>query len=388
MIHVRAEAHSNLGNALLAMGRLDEAVGAHERALALDPQYAEAQTNLGNCYFDQGQIDLALEHYRRAMELEPRAANLHDNFIYALSFHPDYAAEEILEECRRWDELHASQLKNDWRVHENEPSSGRRLRIGYVSPDFAHHIVAHHLLPVLRGHDREQFEVFCYSSVPRSDDVTAQCRASSDAWREILGVSDEEAAAMIRADGIDILIDLSLHSAGNRLLVFARKPAPVAVTYLGYCGTTGVEAIDYRLSDPYLDPPGSHMRGYSEETVRLSRAYWCYQPSGPVPEVIPPPALAAGYVTFGCLNKFPKVSPAALDLWMEILREIPKSRLLLHAPAGSCRDTIRRRFSQRQIELERLDFIGDAILAGVHSDLRTNRYRARPVSIRRRDHDL
>jgi predicted O-linked N-acetylglucosamine transferase (SPINDLY family) len=162
---------------------------------------------------------------------------------------------------------------------------------------------------------------------------------------------------MIRADGIDILVDLSLHMAGNRLPVFARKPAPVQVSYLGYCGTTGLETMDYRLSDWHFDPGDTDPNGYSEKTVRLPRSYWCYEPAGSTPEVGPPPAGKAGRITFGCLNHFGKASPAALDSWEEILRRAPETRFVLHAPEGSCREMVRERFMRGGIGTDRLDFI-------------------------------
>ncbi len=185
-----------------------------------------------------------------------------------------------------------------------------------------------------------------------------QFRALADSWRDIAATGDEAVAETIRADRIDILVDLALHLAHNRLPLFARKPAPVQVTYLGYCGTTGLEAIDYRLSDPYLDPPGSDLTCYREQTIRQPRSYWCYQPSGPTPEISPLPAESAGFVTFGCLNNFAKVSPVSADLWAEILRAMPQSRLLLQAPAGSCREEVGRRFERRGVSPERLEFVG------------------------------
>ena len=217
--------------------------------------------------------------------------------------------------------------------------------------------MGYQLLPLLREHDRRHFEIFCYSHLQRGDDVTEKVRSLSDHWQNIVRLGDEEAEAMIRADGIDILVDLALHTARNRLPLFARKPAPVQVSYLGYCGTTGLEAIDYRLSDPYLDPAESDPACYREETLRLPHCYWCYQPGGVTPSPGPLPAARAGYVTFGCLNNFAKVCAPALELWAEIMREVRGSRLLLHAPTGSSQRDVIERFASRNVSRERLEFV-------------------------------
>ncbi len=230
--------------------------------------------------------------------------------------------------------------------------------MGYVSPDFRDHVVGSNFFPLLREHDQTRFDIFCYANVLSPDAMTRRLEAQCAHWRNIAGCNDQEAAEAIRADRIDILVDLALHTAHNRLPLFARKPAPVQVSYLGYCGTTGLEAIDHRLSDPYLDPPGTDLGCYSERTICLPHCTWCYQPGGPMPEISPLPALRAGFVTFGCRNNFAKVSSLALDLWLEILLAVPRSRLVLYAPAGACREALLERFVRKNITAERLQFIG------------------------------
>ncbi len=210
---------------------------------------------------------------------------------------------------------------------------------------------------LLREHDRRNFEIFCYSHLQRGDDVTEKVRSLSDHWQNIVRLGDEEAEAVIRADRIDVLVDLALHTAHNRLPLFARKPAPVQVSYLGYCGTTGMEAIDYRLSDPHLDPAESDLACYREESVRLPHCYWCYQPGGLTPSPGPLPAARAGHITFGCLNNFAKVCAPALELWAKILRDVSGSRLLLHAPPGSSRRDLIARFASGDVSPERLEFV-------------------------------
>ncbi len=351
------EAHNNLGNALQAARKLDEAIAEYHRALELRPEYGLALFNMGNALTANGQVEEAIAAYREASRLMPGHRESHGNLIYSLYFHPDYDARAILAEACRWEEQHARRFEKEGRSHANDRSPERRLRLGYVSPDFREHVVGRNLLPLLREHDRNTFEVFCYSNVLRPDAFTEQCRSFADVWRDIAPLDDDQAAALIEWDQIDILVDLSLHMDRNRLRVFARRPAPVQLTYLGYCGTTGLQAMDYRLSDPFLDPPGADLGGYSEKTMRLSRSYWCYEPLGPSPDVSPPPALVAGHLTFGCLNNFAKVSPAALELWLGILQAVPASRLLLHAPAASCRERIRRSFDSCALPAERLEFV-------------------------------
>jgi protein O-GlcNAc transferase len=242
--------------------------------------------------------------------------------------------------------------------HANERDPERRLRIGYVSPDFREHVVGRFLLPLLTSHDKRAVEVFAYAHVPRPDALTESLRACTDSWRSIVGLSDAQAADLIRQDRIDILVDLTMHMDRNRLLVFARKPAPIQATYLAYCASTGLETMDYRLSDPYLDPPGMDESVYSERTIRLPETYWCYQPASETPEVSPLPALERGYVTFGCLNNFCKVSEPTLAAWAKLLRAVPRSQLLLHAHAGSHRLRVQGFLEHEGLEPARVRFTG------------------------------
>ena len=344
-----SEIWNKLSIALAERGFLDESVSAGLEALRLEPKSAGALNNLGNRYKDQGRLDQAIETFRRALELDPESAIAHSNLIFALHLHPGFDAYRLLAEAREWDRRHAQPLRQLAQPHLNGRSSERPLRLGYVSGDFREHVAGRSIMPLLRQHDREHFEVFCYSNVLRPDAFTEQLRSLPVTWRDISLLDDAAAAQMIRADHIDLLIDLSAHSAGNRLLVFARKPAPVQVTYLGYPGTTGLGTMDYRLSDPFLDPPGGDLDCYSEQTVRLPHSYWCYQPAGNVPDAAQALPASGASITFGCLNNFAKVSTEALELWAEILGAIPGSRLLLHAPEGSCRERVRACLGQRAI---------------------------------------
>jgi predicted O-linked N-acetylglucosamine transferase (SPINDLY family) len=254
------------------------------------------------------------------------------------------------------------------RPHTNDCSPDRRLRIGYVSPDFRSHPVGTFLLPLLESHDHQGFEIFCYSSVRVPDAITARCRAQADVWRDALGMSDEQLAGAIRDDRIDVLVDLTMHMADNRLLVFARKPAPVQVTYLAYCGTTGLAAMDYRLTDPYLDPPGRDEPFYCERSVRLPETYWCYRPVIETSPAETLPASGTGQIVFGSLNNFCKVSDASLAAWSRLLQAVPGSRLLLHAHAGSHRQRVCTLLAGQGVAAERLELI-DFLPAGDYFDV-------------------
>jgi predicted O-linked N-acetylglucosamine transferase (SPINDLY family) len=357
-----APVHNNLGTALWDAGRHDEAAVALGQALALKPDLAAAHNNLGNVRRDQGRLDEALACFRRAVELKPDLVKAASNFVYALHFHPDHDSPAILAEHRRWASRYAEPLAAEIRPHANDRSPHRRLKVGFLSPDFREHPVGRLLLPLLAHLDRRQVEVWCYSDVQVPDDVTERLKALADRWQETAELDDRRVADRVREDRIDLLIDLTLHTAENRMLVFARKPAPVQVTMLGLPSTTGLETVDYRLTDPYLDPPGVTDADYSERSIRLPHSFWCYQPPEQTPQVTELPALRRGFVKFGCLNQFTKVSRATVLLWTEVLRSLPGSRLLIHAQPGSHRDAVRTLFQEAGIAGDCIEFAGKAPL--------------------------
>lgn len=351
-----AEASNNLGFVLAKTGHADQATAFCRHALALRPEFSDAHNNLGTVYRDQGQLDASLDHFRRAIALNPGDTKAQANFLYTLWFHPNYDAPGILRAHREWAALCADPLRSPSTARPNTRDPERRLRIGYVSPDLRDHVVGRNLLPLLQHHDHRCFVIFCYADVPRPDAVTALLRAGADTWRDITGWQDEQLAAQVRADQIDILVDLTLHMTGNRLLAFARKPAPVQATFAGYPGTTGLHAMDYRLTDPFLDPLGTEA-DYSEMSVRLARTFWCYAPGGDEPPVAPLPALQHGHVTFGCLNNFCKVNAEGLRLWARVLRATPTSRLRLLAHEGEQRQRVRTMLQNENVAPERIEFV-------------------------------
>jgi predicted O-linked N-acetylglucosamine transferase (SPINDLY family) len=350
-------AHYNLGNALQAKGQPEEAIAAYRQAITLEAHYSDAHNNLGSSLKDLGQLDEALAAFRQAM-LDPNHLEAHHNYLVTLHYHPASTAESLSQEGRRWAQQHAVPLQRFIPPYANDRRPDRRLRIGYVSADFREHASAFFLMPLLTGHDHQNFEIFCYAHVTYPDHMTTRMQALADHWRSIVGLSDEAVAEMIQRDQIDILVDLKLHTAGHRLRVFARKPAPVQVTWLGYPGSTGLSTIDYRLSDSYLDPPGMDESVYSEKTIRLPGSFWCYDPLDANPPAVGPlPAVANGYVTFGCLNNFCKVNVVVLRLWAKVLHAVPASRLLLLAPLGTARSKVLQLLEQEGIAPQRLEFV-------------------------------
>lgn len=350
------EAHHNLASALAANRQPEEASVSYKRALSLKADFPEALANLGNTLKDMGQIEEAIACYRRALELRPDFAIVHSNLLYALQFHPEYDASTIAEEHRRWDRQHAEPLKKFLRPHSNDRNPDRCLKIGYVSPDFYNHTMCHVETAPLESHSHEEFEIHCYASISRPDEVTARIRGCADEWHDVLNLTDEALAEKIRADQIDILVDLTMHMGDNRLKLFARKPAPVQVAWLAYPGTTGLSTMDYRLTDPYLDPPGLNDHFYSEKSVRLPDCFWCYEPMDMGTTVAPLPAASNGFITFGSLNNFCKVNSKILRLWAQVLDAVTNSRLLLLAPPGNHRQDVWEVLQDEGVSADRVEF--------------------------------
>ena len=354
-----AEAHNNLGVLRARRDLLEAAEALYRKAIELDANYAGPHTNLGNLLKDRGELDAAIGCHRRAIEIRPDMSQLHSNLLLTLHYHPDYSPADLKREHLAWAERHVAPLERVRRPHENSTDPDRRLRIGYVSPDFREHPVARFMLPLLQQHDRQQVEVFAYSDVASPDPVTGLVRRHVDHWRDVATLGDAQLAEAVRADGIDVLVDLAAHSGHNRMLTFARKPAPVQVTYLAYCSTTGVDAIDYRITDRFLDPPGEEGH-YTETSMHLPHCYWCYS--------APPLGRAsmdhrAGPPTFGCLNNYAKVTDATLTLWARVLRRVPEAQLLLYARTLAHRDRVHRALREAGVDESRAVFVGRQSLA-------------------------
>jgi len=350
-----AIALNNAGCLARTRGRIDEAEDLLRRGLALNPSDAALHDSLGNTLKDAGDVDAAIECFRKALQLNPNSTATHSNLAYSLSFQAA-TGRPILEECQRWNERFAVPLRAARTAHANDRNPVRRLKIGYVSADFREHCQALFMVPLLGHHDHAQFEIVCYSSVERPDGVTQRLSGMADVWHDVGNLDDAALAERIRADRIDVLVDLTMHMARGRPLLFARKPAPVQLAWLAYPGTTGIDAIDYRLSDPRLDPIGNELP-YSERTIRLPDAFWCYEPLAEEPMVNGLPALERGHVTFGCLNNPCKLTEATLELWGAVLGAMPDARLILLAPPGRHRASLLERLSRRGVAGDRISFV-------------------------------
>jgi protein O-GlcNAc transferase len=351
------EAHHNLGVALKDLGQIDEAVAAIHRALELKPDYPEAHNSLGAALKDLGQIDESIAAFHRAIRPGHDHPRMHSNLIYTLHFHPGHSATSIAEERQRWNRQFSDPLKRFVLPHANNHGSERPLRVAYVSPDFRDHVVGRNLLPLFNGHDHRNFEILCYAGVVRPDKLTEEFRQRAHQWRSTLGVGDEALAKMIRRDGVDILVDLTQHMEGNRLPMFARKPAPVQVSFAGYPESTGLEAIEHRISDRYLEAGSADERTVRKEQVHLIDSFWCYDPCGAELGPNGLPAGERGSVTFGCLNNFSKVNEPVLRLWARVLGKVKDSRLVLLSRIGSPRQRTLEVLGREGVEARRVEFV-------------------------------
>ncbi|HVS73586.1 MAG TPA: tetratricopeptide repeat protein [Phycisphaerae bacterium] len=328
--------HISYGEAMRRLGNFDECRRAYEHALTLHPNDPDLHNNLGNLLSDQSEFDAALAAYRRAIELGPNVLAYYSNLLYTLQFHPTISPEDSFAEHRKFDAAMCEPLRRLSTAHINDPAPARRLRIGYISTEFRSHALGFYLVALYANHDKSQVEVFSYADVAQPDAVTFRLRQNSERWIDIRGLSDDALAQRIRDDGIDILVDLHLHMGGNRALLFARKPAPVQIAFAGYPGTTGISAMDWRITDRHLEPPNLPPVPSSEKVLRSLETFWCYTPQVEVP-INDLPADRAGYITFGNLNNFKKVNESTLGLWARVMRELPNSRILMLAAQGTHR---------------------------------------------------
>lgn len=358
-----AEAHNNLGVALKNMGRLEEAVAAFRAALEARADYAAAHNNLGNALKDQGNLEDALGAYRAALKLNPSLAEAHSNLLYCMLYQPGYDRAVVFAEYRKWNAQHAAPLAPKAHRHRNLPSPEKRLRLGFVSRDFHRHPVGYLTLSALEALDKNAFELTCYADVLHGDELTERFKQAAHTWRSIAGLQHDDVAARIRDDGVDILVDMSGHGAGSRLLVFARKPAPVQVKWVGgQIDTTGLDAIDYFISDRIASPAGDDA-WYSEEITRLPDGYVCYAPPDYAPAPAPLPALSQGHITFGCFNNLSKLNHQVIALWCRLLARVAGSRLVLKT--RQLNDTAvaaryRAMFERNGIAPDRLDLSGES----------------------------
>ncbi len=352
-------AASNLAVVRMRAGRIASALSIARHAVALRPEVPETWINLGSIRMHGGWPADAVSATRRSLILHPNYPEAHSNVLMALEF-LDESPLALLAEHRRFDARHGRPRSAHHRRHDNDSAPDRPLRIGYVSSDFRQHVASCFFEPLLAAHDPDQVQAICYSDTALPDAVTRRLTALSADWRQAVGAGEEALADMIRADRIDILVDLTGHSAGNRQTVFARRPAPIQVTWLGYPDTSGLSAMDYRIIDAITDPEGFADGLASEALMRLPDGFLCYWPPRGAPTPAPLPSADGRPVTFGSLNKLAKVTPTVIAAWAGILRRTPESRLLLKA-LGLADDLVRgdveRRFAHHGIGPERLELV-------------------------------
>jgi protein O-GlcNAc transferase len=356
-IRPRAKDHFMRAIILRDLSRHDEGVEAVREVLKLEPNSVAALTALGYALQERGALDEAMEVLNRSLALNPDPQT-HSNVLMTMNYHPGYSPADLLAAHKQWASTHETPFRDRWPAHSNDPSPDRKLRVGYVSPDFRSHSVAFFLEPILENHDHEQFEVFAYAHLVSTDMSTWRLRAKIDRWRETSGLHWEKVAEQIRDDQIDILIELAGHTANNSLPVFARKPAPIQINMIGFPSTTGLSAIDYRVTDEQCDPTGISDAFTTESLIRMPDIFWCYQPPHSAPEIGELPALG-GTVTFTSVNNFTKVTPTIQRMWARLLVAVPNSRLIIQTAAVGSEQTQKRVqeiFTAEGVQPQRIEF--------------------------------
>jgi protein O-GlcNAc transferase len=393
-----AQAHSNLAKALQSQGNLDDAVRHCQQALTFKPDFAEAHHNLGFALLEQGRLKLAMASFERALQVQPELEAARWNHLFCMNYDPDADPDAVFAEHCRWGRRQLSVVS--CQLSERKAQTGmsvppvingnpqsttdncqlttdnyfdpeRRLRVGFVSPDLRNHALTRYFEPVLANLDPRLFETFCYAEVAHPDAVTRHLQSLAAGWRWTCRLTDAEVAQSIRNDRINILVDLAGHTRDSRLAVFAHKPAPIQVSWLGYMNTTGLTTVDYRLTDEVLDPlsggskhssdtghrtPDSGQIYDTEELVRLPGGICCFAPPKDAPEVTALPAQSRGFVTFGSLNNLFKLNHKVFDLWTQVLNSVPAAKLLMFHDklTGAARDNICKEFTNRGIDSNRL----------------------------------
>ena len=330
---------SNLGHAQHQLGRAGDAMRTFERVFALAPEHDQGQINYGNLLLSVGRVEEALAVHRAVRDRDASGLGGSSNVLLDLCYVCD-DQQQLEREHRSWSARLRDGLPSQL-DHKVDRDPQRKLRIGIVSADLRRHSVAYFLEPILRHLDREQFEVHAYSNAWVEDDVTRRLKPLAAGWRRIAGVPDGDSGQMIRDDSIDILIDLAGHTGGTRNFLFARRPAPVQASYLGYPTISGMPTIDFRITDWHVDPHDLTSVD-TEKPIRLPNSYFCYNPDPDAPPVNKPAFERNGYITFGSFNNLAKLSPAAMAVWSRLLEESDDARLLIKCKGLDDKDTQER----------------------------------------------
>ena len=379
------DAHKNLALALESLDRFDEASAEYRAALRISADAPDVQAHLtrvlarsgeppepaafpgaeggeasaaalqtlASVYERQGRLECAVSAYRRLFEIRPSSPAPHSALLFLLLHSASIQRDELFREHREWAGRHAPPLCQHAAGHRRDRTVARPLRVGYVSPDFRRHSNARFSEPLIRAHDRRQFTAICYSDCRHPDDTTRRFRSMANEWRDTSAIDTSQLCHAVEQDRIDILVDLCGHMGGNRMPVFALKPAPVQITYL-YPHSTGLPTMDGHISDAWLHPDGHSEQFHTERVMRIPRTGWCCQPPADAPPISGLPALATGRVTFGSLNRLLKVTPVVLDVWARLLERVPKSQLLLLVESESGGARLRVDFARRGIKESRI----------------------------------
>lgn len=355
-----ADALQLLGLIVFQKGQPEQALQLVHRAIELNGTRSDFYNNLGNILTQLGRLDEAAAAHRRSLALKPDDASTRSNLLVALQYHANITLAELAAAHAEFEHWHAAPLLAERKPLAIERNPERPITVGFISPNFRQHPVGHFVLPILEHLDRDLVQVACYSDGTTRDEWTKRFQTASSIWRESSALSNAQLAEQIRADRIDILFDLAGHTALNRLLVFARKPAPIQITWGDYVGTTGLKAIDFILADRYEIPPEAEAY-YTERVLRMPHGYVCYDPPAYAPVVSELPANERGFVTFSSFNYWPKITARIIDVWAQILRRLPRSRLVLKN--GGLQDVAVARpllqaFAERGIDPTRIECLG------------------------------
>jgi len=355
----QAQTQSNLGSFYQAQGELTKAYQYYLKALSLNPQI-NISDNLGSVLVSLGRYKESIEVYRSELTKQPKNTRVFSNLLLTLNYMEDVTQEDMFDEHNRWSHVFENSL--NYMAHEVPDYNKESLRIGYYSPDFCEHSVAYFIEPIIEYHNKDRFKAYAYYPSKKEDAVTQRLKERFDTWRDVSDMSADEIAKAIKVDEIDIMIDLAGHTANNSLLTFSTKPAPIQITYLGYPNTTGLKAIQYRITDSIADPEGQD-EFYSEELCRLPGCFLTYKPDKNSPDVSEPPVTKNAYITFGSFNNLAKINNSVIEVWCEVLKMLPNSRFLiknLSLTDLATRETYLEKFRQFGIEEKRINLIGHA----------------------------
>eukprot|EP01103_Thecamoeba_quadrilineata_P013485 TRINITY_DN3765_c0_g1_i2.p1 TRINITY_DN3765_c0_g1~~TRINITY_DN3765_c0_g1_i2.p1 ORF type:complete len:627 (+),score=73.09 TRINITY_DN3765_c0_g1_i2:157-2037(+) len=350
---------NNIGVIYTVQGKLDEAFQAVSAAIEVNPDYAEAYNNLGVIFRDEGKISEALQCYEKCLQFNPYSRNAGQNRLLAVNYLVKLDAHNLFAIHEDWGMKFAAQFK-PYQSLQIDFSPNRKIRIGYLSPDFFTHSVSYFIEGILKNHNDKDFHITCFSNVIKEDEKTKRFKQYAHSWKNVYGLSAEAAASIIENEKIDILIELTGHTSGNRLDVMAMRPAPIQITYIGYPNTTGLKEINYRITDAFCDPLNTTQK-YTEKLVRLPNSFLCYTPLIDAPTITQSPCLTQGFITFGSFNNLGKINDDVIQIWSKILLRLPKSRLIIKCKPFASKTVqmcIWKKFELQGIEQSRVDLLG------------------------------